>query len=41
MTFWNRKPNEPDHWNKRPMVINKKPEIIKEDKDKVEDYELE
>jgi len=19
MTFWNRKPDEPDHWHKRPM----------------------
>ena len=25
MTFWNRKPDEPNHWNKRPMVVNKKP----------------
>jgi hypothetical protein len=31
MTFWNKKPNEPDHWNKRPIVDD-----IKE-----EDYEPE
>lgn len=26
MTFWYKKPNEPDHWNKRPIVVDKKPE---------------
>jgi hypothetical protein len=22
MTFWYKKPNEPDHWNKRPIVVD-------------------
>jgi hypothetical protein len=23
MTFWNRKPDEPNHWNKRPITPTK------------------
>ena len=24
MTFWNRKPDEPDHWNKKPETPKEK-----------------
>ena len=24
MTFWYKKPNEPDTWNKRPIIVDKK-----------------
>jgi hypothetical protein len=35
MTFWYKKPNEPDHWNKKPMIVYKKPETPKVKKDEV------
>jgi hypothetical protein len=31
MTFWNKKPNEPSIWNKRPMIVDKKGETPKEE----------
>ena len=37
MTFWYKKPNEPDTWNKRPMIVDKKPEIIKEEQEEEEE----
>jgi hypothetical protein len=24
LNFWNRKPNESDHWNKKPEILKKK-----------------
>jgi hypothetical protein len=33
MTFWNRKPNEPDHWNKRPIVYDTNDDTNDDDKE--------